>query len=493
MRLDELLARTGPESGLLARFLGGDPGDTGVPRQGSCLGWSDIVVTSLCHDSRHAVPGSLYFCLKGERSDGHLYAREAVERGAVALVCERPLDLGVPEVLVEPGRSRAAMAAMAAAYYGAPAEKLSIVGVTGTNGKTTVTHLLKSIFEHHGWPTGVLGTLGGPRTTPESDVVHRALAGEVARGRVAVAMEVSSHALVQERVQGIVFAAAVFTNLSHEHLDYHKTMDAYFEAKAALFMPGVARLGVVNRDDSWGRRLIALAGIPVVSYALEEAGSTHVGAAGSSFRWRGIDIVLAMPGMFNVENALAAAATASALGVPDEEVAMGLRAAEPVPGRFQAIVEGQSFSVVVDYAHTPTGLQRAAAAARDISDGRLILVFGCGGNRDRSKRVPMGAVAAKMADIVVLTSDNPRLEDPMEIIRDVAGGVSSSAGQCELIVEADREIAIHEALSMALPGDMVLVAGRGHEREQEVGGQSLPLDDAAVVREILRRGEDRRG
>jgi UDP-N-acetylmuramoyl-L-alanyl-D-glutamate--2,6-diaminopimelate ligase len=448
------------------------------------------VITSLCHDSREALAGSLFFCLKGERSDGHLHAKEAVERGAAALVCERHLELGVPEVLVKAGRARAAMAALAAAYYGMPAEKLRIVGVTGTNGKTTVTYLLKSIFEQHGWPTAVLGTIGGARTTPESDVVQKALAGEVAKGRVAVAMEVSSHALVQERVQGLVFAAAVFTNLSHEHLDYHKTMDAYFQAKAALFAPGIANLGVVNRGDPWGRRLIALGAIPMVSYALEDASRTRLRATGSRFCWRGVEMRLAMPGSFNVENALAAATTASAIGVPDEVIAAGLRTAQPVPGRFQEVDEGQPFSVVVDYAHTPAGLQRAGETARDLSSGRLIIVFGCGGDRDRSKRGPMGEAASMLADVVVLTSDNPRFEDPMAIITDIVGGV---IGRSELIVEPDRELAIDRALSIALPGDMVLVAGRGHENAQDIAGRSLPFDDVAVVRELLRRGRDGRG
>ena len=483
MRLEQLLAQA--RGVVLA--VGGPVRPPGASGPDASDG---VVVASLCHDSRDALPGSLFFCLKGANADGHDFALDAVRRGAVAVVCERQMELDVPQVLVAPGGARAAMAEIAAAYYGRPAEKLRMVGVTGTNGKTTVTHLLKSVFEFHGWPTAVLGTLGGTRTTPEADVVHRVLAAEVAKQKVSVAMEVSSHALVQGRVEGLAFAAAVFTNLTHEHLDYHKSMESYFDAKSVLFTPRMSAIGVVNRDDPWGRRLISRAEIPIVTYGLDDASGVKATLAATEFTWRGMQVSLGMPASFNVENALAAATVASALGVPERDIAAGLSSAPAVAGRFEVIDESQPFAAIVDYAHTPAGLERSAASARELAAGRLILVFGCGGDRDTSKRKVMGEIASRIADVVILTSDNPRSEDPAAIISEVSEGVS---GSCELLIDQDRLAAIERAVSIALPGDIVVVAGRGHEKTQEIGGRSIPFDDSQVLREALRRNGVERG
>jgi UDP-N-acetylmuramoyl-L-alanyl-D-glutamate--2,6-diaminopimelate ligase len=441
-----------------------------------------VEVSSVTHDSRLAAPGALFCCVRGRTVDGHDLAPSAVAAGAVALLCERPLDLGVAEVRV--ASTRAAMGPVAAAFWGHPSRSLRVAGVTGTNGKTTVTHLLRSVFEAHGWPSAVIGTLGGARTTPEATELQALLAGFVDEGRRAVAMEVSSHALDQHRVDATRFAVAGFTNLSNDHLDYHGDMEPYFAAKAGLFEPDLTEVGVVGADDPWGARLAEKAAVPVRTYSMADAEDLSLSASGSSFRWRGQPVRLRLGGRFNVSNALCAATMAEALDVPPDVVAAGLSALPSVPGRFERVDEGQDCAVVVDYAHPPDGLAAVIAAAREAAPGgRVIVVFGCGGDRDRGKRPMMGAVASAQADLAVLTDDNPRSEDPAAIVAEVLAGV---ADRSRLVVERDRAAAIALAVGEAQPGDIVVVAGKGHETAQVFGDRSLPFDDREVARDALR-------
>jgi len=477
---------------------------------------SAVDVRGIAHDSRRVKPGDLFCCLPGMTADGHEHAREAVRRGAVGLICEHlVLDQaggGVAQALVAPGRARPAMARLAAAFWGFPSRDLVMAGVTGTNGKTTVTHLLGAVLSHAGHPTAVIGTLSGARTTPEADELQKLLArvrdeslgGDggswsrhlaPAERRPAVAMEVSSHALMQSRVDTIHFDVAVFTNLSHEHLDYHGTMEAYFSAKSSLFTAERAVCGVVNADDQWGRRLLADAGIPMVAVRREQASQVDLQPGSASFTWRGRQVVLAMTGAVNVENALLAAEAALSLGVDPGDVAAGLAGADAVPGRLQAIAApgrgGPPFAVIVDYAHTPAGLEVVLSEARRLAGryGRVLIVFGCGGDRDREKRPLMGAVATRDADLAILTSDNPRSEDPETIIEDVLAGAVPSGEEAQasgrLVVEPDRLEAIHRVIGSAAPGDVVVIAGKGHESVQEIGDVRLPFDDRAVAIEAL--------
>ena len=441
-------------------------------------------VSDVSHDSRAVRAGALFCCLPGERTDGHDHAPAAVEAGAVALLCTRALAFDVTQVLV--ADTRAGMARAAAAFYEHPSRQLEVAGVTGTNGKTTTTYLLQAVLEADGRRTGLIGTLSGVRTTPESPELQRQLARLRDEGHQAVAMEVSSHALAQHRVDATWFAVAVFTNLSLDHLDYHGTTEAYFQAKAHLFEAGRAALAVVNVDDPHGRLLRDAAQIPTRGYSMADAVDLEVGARGSSFRWEGAPVRLQLGGTFNVANALAAAAAARELGVVAPTVAAGLSSVAWVPGRFEAIDEGQPYIVVVDYAHTPAGLELLLVDARRAVSpgGRVIVVFGCGGDRDRQKRPLMGAVAATHADVAVLTSDNPRHEDPDAIIAEVRAGAKNAR---TLRIEPDRRAAIRLALAEARAGDIVLIAGKGHETSQVVGDRELPFDDRAVVREELAR------
>ncbi len=480
MRLDLLVERSLVGTGLLLA-VDGD---------------ATIEITSVSLDSRGVGREALFACLPGLRTDGHDHAHVAVAEGAVALLCERPLDLGVPQVIVS--SARAALGPVAAALHSWPSEDLVVVGVTGTNGKTTTVSLLASVFEVYGWKAASLGTLTQARTTPEAPELQERLAGFRRDGFRAVAMEVSSHALHQHRVDGVRFAAGVFTNLTRDHLDYHPSMEDYFAAKARLFERGRCGVAVVNRDDPYGQRLIetlGASGLPVATFGAGDAEELSVGPAGSRFRWRGEEVSLALGGRFNVANALAAATAAEALHVPPADVAAGISAVSSVPGRFERIDAGQDFTVLVDYAHTPDGLQRALSAARELTSGRLVVVFGAGGDRDQEKRPEMGRVAASIADLAVVTSDNPRNEDPGAIIAQVVAGAADPE---KLRVVPDRAEAIETAIWVAGAGDVVVVAGKGHESGQEVRGQVRPFSDAEVTRRSLerllaRRAELRRG
>jgi UDP-N-acetylmuramoyl-L-alanyl-D-glutamate--2,6-diaminopimelate ligase len=455
---------------------------------------ADVEISDLAYDSRTVRPGTLFFCVPGFTSDGHDFAPRAVENGAVALVVERPLHLGVPEVRVD--SVRAAMAPAAAAFNGDPTRELDVVGVTGTNGKTTTAFLVRALLEAAGRHTGLLGTVtsvvGGEeravvRTTPEAIDLQRDFAEMRARGDVACAMEVSSHALALRRADAIHWAVAIFTNLTQDHLDFHPTMEDYFTAKRRLFHAG-PRAAVINVDDPYGRRVAAE--LPeAITFGIDSPGAslraTDVAFAltGSTFTVDGLDLRTPLPGRFNVLNALGALAAARALGVPDDVSAEALATAGRVPGRFEPVDAGQPFAVLVDYAHTPDSLENVLRAAREIARRRVIVVFGAGGDRDRGKRPLMGRAARDLADLVVVTSDNPRSEDPEAIIAEIKAGTGNGPGVETMV---DRRAAIARAVVAAEEGDVVVIAGKGHEQGQEFkGGRKIPFDDVAVAREAL--------
>jgi UDP-N-acetylmuramoyl-L-alanyl-D-glutamate--2,6-diaminopimelate ligase len=451
-----------------------------------------VEVTALAYDNRLVTPGTLFFCVPGFTRDGHDFADDAIARGAVALVVQRPLGTGVPEILVED--VRAAMAPAAAALAGDPTARLTTVGITGTNGKTTTAFLVRALLEAGGRSTGLLGTVtaivGGEqhavaRTTPEAIDLQRTFADMLAAGDEAVVMEVSSHALALHRADAIHWSVAVFTNLTQDHLDFHADMEDYFLAKRRLFEAG-PELAVIDVDDPYGARLAGE--LPEAIRIGLDAPDAHVrarvlaaDASGSRFAVGDLELQTALPGRFNVRNALAAVVVARELGVDDATIADALPRAGRVPGRFEPVEEGQPFAVIVDYSHTPDSLENALRAAREIAEGRVIAVFGAGGDRDRAKRPLMGAAAAGGADVAIITSDNPRSEDPDAIIAAVAEG----APEAERVV--DRRAAIERAVALARPGDVVVVAGKGHEQGQEFeGGRKVPFDDVTVAREALR-------
>jgi len=459
-----------------------------------------VLVTDLAFDSREVAPGALFFCVPGRHVDGHAFGPLALDAGAAALAVERWLDVDAPQVLVP--SVRRAMGPMSSMAFGDPAASMATVGVTGTNGKTTVTYILASIFRAAGWATGVVGTTGASidghpvplaRTTPEAPDLHRLLAQMRDRGVRAAALEVSSHALDQYRVGGIVFDVAIFTNLSQDHLDFHGDMETYFEAKARLFTPEHARLAVVNTDDPTGRRLADGIAIPAVTFGTDPGADVSgrdvaVTPEGIVFSVGGVPIRSRLRGVFNVENVLAAMTAARALGIDDEPIRNGIAALSDVPGRMEPVEAGQDFLVVVDYAHTPDSIRSVLRASRPLTSGRLILVFGCGGDRDRAKRSPMGAAATANADLTFITTDNPRSEDPLAIIAEIEPGADEGGGS--FVVEPDRRTAIRSALREAAVGDVVIVAGKGHEAVQELRNGTIPFDDRVVVREELaaRRG-----
>jgi UDP-N-acetylmuramoyl-L-alanyl-D-glutamate--2,6-diaminopimelate ligase len=456
----------------------------------------DIEVTNLAYDNRAVEPGALFFCVPGFTRDGHEYASDAIERGAVALVVERPLDLGVPEIRV--ASVRAAMAPAAAAFYGDPTAMLRVTGVTGTNGKTTTAFLIRELLEAAGSQTGLLGTvksvIGGQerevqRTTPEAIDLQRTFREMLDAGDRACAIEVSSHALELHRADAVHFAAAIFTNLTQDHLDFHETMEDYFTAKQRLFEmgPGVA---VINIDDPYGARLAATVEDPV-TFGLDRdatyrAVDVDSGISGSRFTVRvgddRVEISSPLRGRFNVYNVLGALASAHRLGVSLEVIAGAIEHAGQVPGRFEPVDEGQEFAVLVDYAHTPDSLENVLVAARTLTEGRVHVVFGCGGDRDRGKRPLMGEIATRLADRVIVTSDNPRSEDPDAIVAEILEGAGPDVRS-----QVDRRSAIAEAIAGASPGDVVVIAGKGHEQGQEFRqGHKIPFDDVTVAREALR-------
>ncbi len=445
----------------------------------------DVVVTRITHDSREIAPGSIFCAVRGTRFDGHDFAIDAVRRGAVALVVEQRIPaVGVPQIVV--GDVRTAMGRLAAAFWGDPSHHLEVVGVTGTNGKTTTTHLLAEILRASGRPAEVIGTLSGGFTTPEAPELQATLAGMRERGTRAVAMEVSSHSLVMERVTGTRFAAAVFTNLSRDHLDLHGDMESYFQAKARLFDPSFTDLAVVNADDPYGRRLVDESQVRTLAFSRADLVDVHVSTSEHHYVWHGHSVRCPLGGAVNVMNSLAAATVADALDVDVATISAALADVAPVPGRMERIDGGQDFTVFVDYAHTPDGLSAVLRSLRDSNlDGRILVVFGCGGDRDKAKRPMMGEVAVGLADEVVVTSDNPRSEDPQAIIASIVAGVPDHLRHRLVGVITDRRAAIEAAIGRARPGDVVLIAGKGHETTQTVGTNVLPFDDRDVARELL--------
>ena len=439
-------------------------------------------ITDLAYDTREVRPGALFFCVPGETVDRHDLAGEAVEQGAVALVVERPLDLDVPQLLVE--SARAAMPVAADEFFERPTEELLLAGVTGTNGKTTTAYLLHSIFEAAGMRPGLIGTIesrvGGEsrpavRTTPESIDLQRSFREMLEAGDRSAVMEATSHGSVLGRLDRVRFKALAFTNLTQDHLDFHRSMDEYYEAKRRLFTEHEpAPAAAINVGNEWGRRLAqelrALDRAPLLTFGL--TADAEVGEAPKS----------RLQGRFNQENTLAALAVARLVGVPEAAIEEGLADAPSVPGRFESVDEGQPFPVIVDYAHTPDSLANVLRTARELTAGRLICVFGCGGDRDRGKRPEMGRIAGELSDVPIVTSDNPRSEDPIAIINEILAGMGP-----EPDVEPDRRAAIAQAIGLAREGDVVVIAGKGHEQGQEFADRKLSFDDREVAREALRR------
>jgi len=442
------------------------------------VGRAPVEVRDLAYDARAVTPGALFFCVPGARADGHDFAPDAVERGAAALVVERPLELAVPQVVVRD--ARASMAVAADEFFGRPTQELAVVGVTGTSGKTTTAFLLYAILAAAGRRPGLLGTVearvggerrGVVRTTPEAIDLQRTFREMLDAGDRSCAMEASSHASQLHRLDRVRFAALVFTNLSQDHLDFHGDMESYFEAKRRLFVTG-SPPAAVNVGDEYGRRLAAeLPDALTFGFAPDAA----IGPAALE------GVELKLRGRFNVENALAALAAARLLGIDDAAIARGLESVRGVPGRFESVEEGQPFTVVVDYAHKPDALENVLRAARELARGRVICVVGAGGDRDRGKRPLMGRLASELADVAIVTSDNPRSEDPQAIIDEIVAG---AVGEVE--VEPDRAAAIARAVELAREGDVVLIAGKGAEQGQQLADRTIPFDDREAAREALR-------
>jgi UDP-N-acetylmuramoyl-L-alanyl-D-glutamate--2,6-diaminopimelate ligase len=457
-----------------------------------------VEISDLAYDTRAVGPGALFFCVPGERHDGHAFARDAVERGAAALVVERVLELDVSQLVVPDARH--AMAQAAVVFFDDPTRTLEIAGVTGTNGKTTTTFLLHSILAAAGRRPGLLGTIesliGGERrpairTTPEAIDLQRAFREMLDAGDRSCALEATSHGSELGRLDGVRFSALAFTNLSQDHLDFHGTFERYFDAKRRLFVEGERPPAAVNVGDDYGRRLAeelrALGHEPLLTFGI--AGDADIrpeqlqlDGNGARLRAGGIELRTKLRGRFNVENVLAGVAVSRLLGVENDAIAAGVEALEGVPGRFEAVEAGQPFAVVVDYSHKPDALENVLRTARELARSRVICVFGCGGDRDRGKRPLMGRIASELADVGIVTSDNPRSEDPDAIIAEVVAGAEAS-----LEVEADRAVAIGRALALAQEGDVVVIAGKGHEQGQEFAGRVVPFDDREVAREALRR------
>ena len=455
-------------------------------------------ISTVTHDSRAVNSGSLFACLRGERVDGHDFAAAAVAAGAAALLVDHRLDAGtvggVAQLVVDDTRLR--LGPIAASLVGDPSTRMTTVGITGTNGKTTTSLMLEAIFVAHGQRVGVIGTLNGPHTTPEAPELQQRLAEFVADDCSAAVLEVSSHALTLHRVDGTHFDAVVFTNFGRDHLDLHGTPEDYFRAKASLFDIRFAPLAVINIDDTHGQLLTdVIAGgdgpsMRVVTFSAGELVDVEVTATSLSYEWSGRRIRVEIGGAFNVSNSLAAVVTATELGVPLDDIVSGLARLDAIPGRFETVtwpagIDG-GFSVIVDYAHTPDGLTEVIAAARSVvaKSASVIVVFGCGGDRDRGKRAEMGAAAAVGADRVIVTSDNPRSEEPMQIINDIVAGVPSNY-RARVTLNPDRHQAVGEALHVARNGDIVVIAGKGHEKKQDLGDSVVEFDDRAVARSFM--------
>jgi UDP-N-acetylmuramoyl-L-alanyl-D-glutamate--2,6-diaminopimelate ligase len=455
-----------------------------------------LPITAVTYRSSDVRPGGLFFCVAGSHVDGHVFAGEAAAAGAAGIVVQRWLEVPCAQVLVP--SVRRAMGPISAAFFGHPSTRMSVIGVTGTNGKTTTTYLLESIFRMAGLRPGVIGTTGVrldgrhvpfERTTPEAPDLQRLLAHMTGEGIAACAMEVSSHGLDQFRVDGTRYACAVFTNLSQDHLDYHGTLEAYFRAKVRLFTPELSDRAVVNGDTPEGGLLARQARVPTVTFGLNpgsevRATNVQVSASGVAFDVAGLRVRSRLRGTFNVYNCLGAVAAAREVGLDGGAIAEGIAALAGVPGRLEPVECGQPFPVLVDYAHTPDSLENVLRAARELGVGRLIAVFGCGGDRDRGKRPLMGEAATRLADLTIVTSDNPRSEEPEAIIAEIETGARRGGGA--YLLEPDRRTAIRMALAEARPTDVVVIAGKGHETGQEFKDRTVPFADRVVASEELK-------
>ena len=458
----------------------------------------DTEITHVCVDSRATQKGSLFVAVPGNRCDGGHYARQAVDRGAVCVVCQSELPPDLPWVKVRD--ARLALSQLACRWYGHPSRQLTMLGVTGTNGKTTVTYLLRHILQRTGMKTGLIGTvqnivgeqtLPAQRTTPDALQIQQLLSAMTKNGCSHAVMEVSSHALDQHRAEGIDFAVGIFTNLTEDHLDYHGTMGCYCDAKAKLFQ--MSRMGVCNADDPWTERLLAGASCPSVYYGIHNP--AEVWAEDIFLHSRSVDFTvctartrtpvhLGVPGRFSVYNALGAIAACGELGIPPEECAAALATFPGVAGRMEVVpTPGKPYTLLIDYAHTPDALENVLKTVRGFAQNRVIAVFGCGGDREREKRPLMGHIAGKLADLTIITSDNPRTEEPMAIIRDILPGIAGA--EDKYIVEPDRRGAIALAMGRAAAGDVIVLCGKGHETYQEIGDNTIPRDEREIVRSLL--------
>ncbi len=459
-------------------------------------GNADIEISSIAYDSRKVMPGDVFVCIKGYATDGHSYVQKAIENGAVAIVAQDEVASSVPVIYVED--TRLALAQMSKVYYDRPDEKMKIIGVTGTNGKTTVTYLIKHILEQNGAKVGLIGTnqnmigtqvLETERTTPESKELYAMFADMAAAGCTHVVMEVSSHALELSRVGGIRFAVGVFTNLTQDHLDFHGDMENYFLAKAKLF--GVSEKAVINIDDAYGARLEPMAQ-NVLTYSIDavsdlQASAIEISAKGvlydAATGAETTSVHLPIPGRFSVYNSLAAIGCVLQLGMDINTAVRALLTAKGVKGRAEVVPTDTPYTVLIDYAHTPDGLENIISTVNEFKTARVITVFGCGGDRDRTKRPLMGETAARLSDFVVVTSDNPRTEDPEAIIEDILPGVLKT--DCPYVRITNRKEAIAYALSHAQPDDIIVLAGKGHETYQILNTGKIHFDERAVVAELL--------
>ena len=467
----------------------------------SIEGSTDIEIKNMGYDSRKAGKGTLFFCLKGPRSDGHDFAAKAEAAGAAAVVMERPVELAGNAAAIMVKDVREALSHIAAIFYDYPSKELDIIGVTGTNGKTSTTYMTKSILEAWGKKTGLIGTITnligdtkipGHNTTPEADELQKLFRDMADQDVTHVVMEVSSHSLALKRVDDCPFAVGIFTNLTQDHLDFHGTMEAYKEAKARLF--SMSEHTVINIDDTAGRYYAGKATGDVVTYGIVEdadilADEVFIDAAGATFSMifpddTEVPIRLKTPGRFSVYNALAAGSACYALGASPDVIQAGLNGVDPIHGRFEVIPTETDYTVILDYAHTPDGLENILKTAKTFVDGRLILLFGCGGDRDQAKRPIMGRIAGEYADYCVVTSDNPRSEEPMDIIEQILPGLTTT--DCSYKVIENRREAIHYALTHAEKDDVIILAGKGHETYQELKEETIHFDEKEIVAEILR-------
>jgi UDP-N-acetylmuramoyl-L-alanyl-D-glutamate--2,6-diaminopimelate ligase len=456
------------------------------------VGAPEVVITGITQDSRSVQQGDLFCCVRGLIADGHAFAEQAISSGATALLVDAAqpnVPAHVTQIVVSSVRD--VLGSVAGATFGHPSRALKMTGITGTNGKTSTAYILGEILKANGSTVLIVGTLTGERTTPEAIDLQHQLREFADAGGTHVVMEVSSHGLAMGRVNAILFDVAVFTNLGRDHLDFHGTYENYFAAKAQLFTPALAQHAVINADDKHGQLLIDVCEVGVTTFGRADADEVRVDVGSVDFGWNSLAVHLSMGGEFSLYNTLAAMTAAQILGVPDSVIVNGCMHVAGVPGRFQSVSNDDGIGVVVDYAHTPESLEGVLHSARLLTDGRIIVVFGCGGDRDAGKRSVMGEIASRLSDVVYVTSDNPRSEDPSAIIEEIMKGTKSDTAVVQSNV--DRAEAIHIAVSEARIGDIVVIAGKGHESTQETRGVVVPFDDVEVARMALlsRKKKDR--